>query len=207
MPFYVLGAQFCSEILFTRTKFSLQNFDKIGMLNLNLISQEDKDAFRFLCYRRAVLYLGGIASAVIVVFIILLIPSFLFLNAQRREVLRELATEESALRAFGTEEIERRIVLLNEKTARIRADATRERRASEIIATLVAQGESVRMEEARIDFAARAVEIKGTAPTRNALLALKESVEESGLVEKILIPIVDLVKLTNVSFTLKGALK
>lgn len=177
------------------------------MLNLNLISKEDKDAFRFLCYRRAILYLGGIATAAIIVFIILLVPSFLFLNTQRREVLRELATEENALRASGIEKIEQRIILLNEKTARIRADAAGERRASEIMETLAARGEGVRMEEIRIDFATRAVEIKGTAPTRNALLALKESIEKSNLVEKIFIPIINLVKLTDVSFTIKGALK
>ena len=31
----MLGAQFCSEILFAQTKFSLQNFDKIGMQEIS----------------------------------------------------------------------------------------------------------------------------------------------------------------------------
>lgn len=177
------------------------------MLNLNLISKEDKDAFHFMAYRRAVLYLGSVAGVAIGIFIVLLIPSFLFLNAQRKEVLRETATEENALRAFGVEAIERRITLVNEKTARIRKNAAAERRASDIVSALASQAEHVRLGEMRIDFAGRSVEIRGTAPTRNALLALKKAIEGSGLAGEISIPLVDLVKLTDVSFTLKGILK
>lgn len=177
------------------------------MLNLNLISKEDKHTFRFMVYRRAVLYLGSIAGAAVGIFIILLIPSFLFLNAQRKEVLRETATEENALRTFGVVEIERRIALVNEKTAHIRQDAAGERHASDITASLASRAESVRLAEMRIDFAGRSIEIRGTAPTRNALLAFKGSIEESGMVGELFIPIVDLVKLTDVSFMLKGVLK
>lgn len=177
------------------------------MLNLNLISQEYKDAFRFMAYRRAVLYLGGGISAILVVFIILLVPSFLFLNFQRKEILRELAAEEDALHAFGVVEIEERVMLMNKKTARIRADAARERRASEMAESLAPFGSGVRLGEMRIDFAARVIEIRGIAPTRAALLGFQRSLEEGGLVAKVSAPLSDLIKLTDVAFTLKGVLK
>lgn len=177
------------------------------MLNLNLISKEDKNMFRFTAYQRAVLYLGGVTGIAVIVFIILLIPSFLFLNAQRKEILRELAAEEEALRMFRIEKIEQRVAVLNEKIARIRAQNTLKRRASEFIADIAPRGEGMRIEEINLDFAAAHIEITGVAPTRSALLTLKQSLEKSGFVGEIAIPLIDLVKLTNAAFTLTGILK
>lgn len=176
------------------------------MLNLNLISKEDKDAFRFMMYRRAVLYMGGVAGVAVVVFIILLIPSFLFLNAQRREILRELTAEEEALRAFRVGEIEQRVALINEKIERIHSDDARERRASEFMAGIALSG-GIRIGEIKFDFAARTVDIRGIASTRVALLAFRRVLEESGLVGEISIPLIDLVKLSDAAFTLKGTLR
>lgn len=146
-------------------------------------------------------------SVVIVVFIILLVPSFLFLNFQRQEILRELAVEEETLKAFGVEEIERRILLLNTTAKRIYALGERSERASGILEKFVSLSGGIQIGEIKIDFLTKNIQLDGVAPTRNAFLAFERSLEESGFVEEISAPLSSLVKLTDVAFTLKGTLK
>jgi hypothetical protein len=178
-----------------------------GMLNLNLISREDKDAFRFLAYRRAVLCAGAVMSAILVIFIVLLLPSFLFLNFQRKEILRELALEEESLRTFGVEAIERRIARINERIALIRAGDFTESRTSRILEQFALLAGNVRINRVFLDFQSGRIEIDGIAPTRNALLAFKRSLGEEDFVREISAPLSDLVKVADVAFTFRGSLK
>lgn len=177
------------------------------MLNLNLISQADKDTFRFLRYQRAVLYFGGAVSVVVAIFIILLVPSFLFLNFQRQEILRELAVEEATLKTFGVDTIERRIALFNKKTARIGSLGDTGNRVSGILEEFASFAGMVRLTRMKIDFSAQKLTVEGIAPARTTLLSFQRSLEEGGFVEKISTPLSDLVKLVDVVFTLKGTLK
>lgn len=191
---------------FKNFSFYLFHFS-FNVLNLNLISREDKDMFQFLRYRRAVLYVGGVVGAVMVVFIILLIPSFLFLNFQRKEILRELAVEEEASRALGVEGIERRTLALNETIRRIHIFEDDEYRASRMLEEFASLAGAVKIGTVKIDFSAGSIEIDGVAPARNALLAFERVLEESDFIGEVSVRLSDLVKLTDVVFTLKGILQ
>lgn len=177
------------------------------MLNLNLISQKDKDAFRFFRYRRAVFYMGTAAGAAMAVFIILLLPSFLFLSFQRKEILRELAVEEETLRALGVEKTEQRILALNATIGRVSVLTKDERGASHLLEELALLVKAVKLDAVKIDFSTNRIEIDGVAPTRNALLAFERILEDSNRITGVSVRLVDLVKLENVAFTLKGVLE
>lgn len=177
------------------------------MLNLNLISQADKDVFRYLRYQRAAIYLGGIAGVVIAVFAVLLLPSFLFLNFQRKEILRSLQVEEETVRTFGVDAIERNIRAANARAALVVEDERLAgNRASEFLEAFSSVAVSVKITRMQLDFDGRRIAVDGIAPTRNSLLAFQRSLEERGLASGISAPLSNLVKLTDVVFNLKGTL-
>lgn len=179
------------------------------MFTLNLLSEKQKKEVRFEIYNRFLIQIGIALIAVMVIFSALLSPTFIFLLFQKGDLKRDLEIEQQSQENAKIAEAER-LVEANNNTIKFLAGAeTKISRISPIISSVLGTSVGlVAVSELKYSLSPKEVAIRGQADDIKKFLAFKDALDELPYFsEKIYSPPENLVKLKNVSFTLRGKLK
>ncbi len=177
------------------------------MLTINLLPPEERKFVRYKEMRRIILFFAGGLVAVFVIGSVLISPSFLPLYLERRELERSLRLEEEAGRALKVNETFERIRRLESVISRVRNFARTPPRASEILEELsVLAGSSITLDNVTIKKGGETI-LTGMAPGRRDLLQFEKNLRDSDKFQEISSPLSNIVRETNVNFTLQGKLK
>lgn len=178
------------------------------MLELNLLPPKEKNNLAYEMRTRAVLAVSGGLAAVALIFIALLLPTVFLLFFQKAEMLHVLDIErENSLRASVPEHI----TSLN-KTNRL-ARLVIQREGSDfkvfpvIESFLKSIPSSIRLSSFSFDKEKKELVVNGYAPTRESMIEFKRALESNSLAAKVDSPPSNLIKETDIDFSIKVTVK
>lgn len=177
------------------------------MLTTNLLPIEDKKLVRLEEARRLILFFAGGFVAVFVVSSVLLSPSFLPLFFERRELERSLQLEEEAGRALGVAGTRTRLSDLRMVISSVKLFVSRTTGASQILEEFWQQSrDGVQLSNVTLKKGGEAI-LTGTAQKRSDLLRFEKILRDSGKFQDLSSPLSNIIRETNINFTLQGKLK
>lgn len=176
------------------------------MLMMNLLPFQEKRTLRWEEWRRLVRFFGVLAVGVLAVGIFLLIPSFLPLYGEERQLARSLAVEEEAFRALDVQQTVQNMRSLGVFLASARHYLADPPSVSAVVEGVFgAAGPGVVLSEISVT-RDRTVALAGTARTRRDLLRFEEALKSSRLFRSISSPFSNILREENVSFTVRAEL-
>lgn len=177
------------------------------MLNLNLLPPEEQRALAYVMRRRAVAAAAGALAGALAVFAILLLPTLFALALQRADAVRATALERESQERLGIEAEAERIGEANRLAERaIEFDRTRQELFPLVTAAISAVAEPISIERMSLQ-PGRGLDITGRAPTRKDLLVFLEALEARGVFGEVSSPVSNLIRETNISFSISAALR
>ena len=179
------------------------------MFTLNLLSERQKREVRFEIYNRFLIQTGIALVALMIIFSALLAPAFIFLLFQKGDLKHDLEIEQESQESARVSEAENTVETNNDIIKSLKSTQAKITRISPIISDIfrVSIG-FTSISELKYTISPKEVTIRGQAEDIKKFLAFKDALD--GLPhfsEKIYSPPENLVKLKNVSFTLRGKLK
>ncbi len=178
------------------------------MLNLNLLPPAEKLAVAYELRTRAVLAVGAAVAAVFVVALVLLLPTFFFLSFQKADVLRLLELDmEVRARAGITAQILRIQQANRMAQTVVQHEANRPKFSPLFASVLRAVPSGVRVDALEYRAKARGLDIVGFAPSREHLLSFLRNLEANPRLGRVSSPVANLVRGTDISFSIAAELK
>lgn len=177
------------------------------MLTTNLLTPQEKKAVRLEEARRLVMFFAGLSAAGLAIVSSLLLPSYLPLVMQRRGLEESLFLEEQAAERF---QVKKTLLSLREVLAEInvlKTQVTAPAKASEILEQFLAPAEggiTIAFLGIKND---GEVMLNGLAATRKDLLQFEKTLRESNKFEDITSPLSNIIRETNINFSIRGKLK
>lgn len=177
------------------------------MLTINLLPSEEKKFVKLEETRRIILFFMGGLVIMFVIGSVFLSPSFLPLYLERKELERSLRLEEEARAALKVDEVFGRIRRFESAISSVRNFARVSPRASEILEELLAYaGSSILLDNVTVKKGGETI-LTGRAVARRDLLQFEKNLRDSGKFQEISSPLSNIVRETNINFTLQGKLK
>jgi len=179
------------------------------MFTLNLLSEKQKKEVRFEIYNRFLIQIGIGLVAIIVVFSVLLIPTFIFLLSQKGDLKHDLEIEQKSQENAKITEAEGAVETNNDIIKSLTSAEAKISRISPVVSGVFGASAGVAIiSELKYTLTPKEVMIRGRADDIKKFLAFKDALDVLPYFsEKIISPPENLVKLKNVSFTLRGKLK
>lgn len=177
------------------------------MLTINLLPTEEKKIVKLEETRRLILFFAGGLVGVFIIGSALLSPSFLPLYLERSELERSLRLEEEARAALKVDEVFGRIHRFESAISSVRNFTRVSPRASEILEELLAHaGSGIALDNVTVKKGGETV-LTGMAQGRRDLLQFEKNLRDSDKFQEISSPLSNIVRETNINFTLQGRLK
>ncbi|MBI2640412.1 MAG: hypothetical protein HYW91_00825 [Candidatus Sungbacteria bacterium] len=177
------------------------------MFTINLLPQEEKRLVRLEEARRIIRFFAGGLISVLFIGSALLAPSFLPLFLERRELERSLQLEKEAGQALNVAEATARLRAFKSALFSIKAFVQTPPRASEILEDLFRQSrDGITIVNITIKKGGDVI-LTGTAESRDNLLRFEKNLRDSGKFQEISSPLSNIIRETNINFTMKGKLK
>ncbi len=177
------------------------------MLTTNLLPLKQKKDLRLEEIRRLLHFFTAALFGVLVLAIFFLVPSFVELLFEKRELTRLTLLELEANRRLKIEDILGEIKNLQTSIETVRSRILKPAIATETLELLnrhAARGLTLISVSVKKD---GNFFLTGIAPTRSLLLDFEKSLRDSGRFQEISSPLSNIVKETNINFTLQGKLK
>lgn len=180
----------------------------LTMFNLNLLPEKEKQNIAWDKRTNQILYFGLFTVVSVVIFLVLLFPSYIFLALQNDDIARNLELEEKSQKTLQTKEIENRLTAINAGIQRILHNNTSVFTPGSFIERLnqLAQGR-VLLTQIQYQQTSGGIQIAGWAQTRSDFLDFKNALETSKEINNIISPINNVIKETNIQFTLSGTIQ
>lgn len=176
------------------------------MLTANLLPPEGKKLIKLEECIRMVRFFGIGIAALLVVGLILLIPSYMFLSRDKRNLEKESAAVAALAQKLRLEEMRSSAIHAHGLLTEVRTFLDRPSRASELISALFVEADGVRVETLSIT-AGGDVILNGFAETRDDLLDFHTELQDSKMFDVITFPISDIIHSADIQFTMNGKLK
>ncbi|QQG45576.1 MAG: hypothetical protein HYW89_01465 [Candidatus Sungiibacteriota bacterium] len=177
------------------------------MLTINLLPPEKKRAVRLEEKGRLLRLFALGAAAAFGVGSVLLIPSFLPLYLEQKEVERSLILEEQASRKLGIDITLARIHKMRTSADAIKSFTQTPPRASSFLDFLFGEaGGGIKLEAVTVKKDGL-VALVGRSRTRSDLLSYEKRLRDSGRFQEITLRLSDILREENIDFTLQGKLK
>lgn len=178
------------------------------MLNLNLLPPEEKRNLAYAIRTRAVIALCGGLVSVFVIFMVLLLPTFFLLVLQKSDVLRAVMIERESQERAGIAAQAAELIGINqlaERVVRHEKDQLKIFPLFEAVAREVPP--TVHLKTLKLRSGPRELAVEGFAPTREDLLQFLRALERHPAVEKVSSPLSNLIKETDITFSVVAKLK
>lgn len=179
----------------------------INMLTTNILPAREKKEIRLEESRRVVIFLAGFLVVNFIVASLLLFPSYLPLVVERRGLEDSLRLEEAATLDLGVKE---KIASMQRVVSVVNAVGSYAAQSSRPWALLQSflenSGQGISISFLSINKNAEFTLI-GSAATRRDLLGFEERLREGKKIEDLSSPLSNIVRETNISFSLQGKLK
>lgn len=177
------------------------------MLSTNLLPHEEKRTLWFEETRRMVFLFLVILVFIFLVGVPLLLPSYIPIAIQQNNLRKQLAFEEAASKQLRVGETVVEVQAVRHLLASVRATASEHDRAGKILNQfLEVSGAAVVVQSLSIKQGG-AVQITGLARTRRDLLQFESSLRDGGMLQEISLPLSNIIRETDVSFSMQGKLK
>ncbi len=176
------------------------------MLDANLIPEEQKKIIASEQWLRVVRFFGIGATAILIIGIALLAPSYLPLYFQSRELERDLAMRQVEGKKINADEIVAVVSNIQSIISSLRQSAANPTGALGIFDLLTANQRGIDISAFTIDKLGN-VSITGHANTRTDLLAFEQRLRGSSHFQDITSPLANMIQETDISFNFKGTLK
>ena len=178
------------------------------MLNLNLLSPDEKIRLAYEMRRRAILVVGVSFWLILAVGFVLLLPTMFFLGFQKFEAVRtlELIKQNEAQSGLAAD-----LVDINDVNHHARAvvHALAEARPvpAEITALFSSVPSGVALDGVSYRASSRQFSLQGTSATRDAFLALLDKLKHDSAITRISSPVSNVIQESDIKFTITAILK
>lgn len=177
------------------------------MLTTNLLPENDKKTISLVKTARLMRVIAFAMASLLIANAVFLLPTFLPLLFERRELRRELVTGKEAREKFQTNTRFQEMKKLSGAVKEIRSYISHPQYASRILDAIADHGIAGIFVETVTVSEAGAVSITGRAATRKALIDFEEKFKASEYMENISSPLSNIIRESNISFTMQGNLK
>lgn len=176
------------------------------MLTTNLLPLEEKKLIQREATRRIVQFLGAAVILAFGIGIILLMPSYIPLAFEKKELELEFLFEEEASNKLNITETLARIRKTRSNIETIRTSSLAPVKASDVLNQFFDGMNGVELRAVTLQREGGIV-ISGYAYTRNNLLDFEKKLRDSGRFQQIVSPLSNIVRDADILFTIQGALK
>ena len=177
------------------------------MLTANLLPVEEKKIVRFEEYRLTVRFFGVGLAAALAVGLVLLVPSYVFLSAEKKNLAGTIAAETALARKLRLGEALSNATQAQTLLMDAGAFLGRPSRSSRLVKIFFADAVAgVRINMLAIN-ASGSVTLSGFAATRDDLLNFQKHLQDSQMLETVVFPISDIIRSVDIHFTMNGKLK
>lgn len=177
------------------------------MLTANLLPPKEKRLIRAEQTRRIIIFFAAGTSAVFLVGSVLLMPSYLPLLLEKKELERSLALEKNTSENIGTENTLLNLRDIRQALSSVLTAVSESGRASAILGELFKDaGGGIRVTNISVKKNGSII-ISGNAKTRQGLLSFEKILQESGRFENISSPLSNIIREVDLTFTIQGVLK
>ncbi len=176
------------------------------MLDANLIPEEQKKIIASEQWLRVMRFFGIGATAILIIGIALLAPSYLPLYFQSRELERGLNMRQVAGKKINADEILAVVSNVQSIISSLRQSAANPAGALGIFDLLTVNQQGIDISAFNIDQLGN-LSITGHANTRANLLAFEQRLRDSSRFQDITSPLANMIQETDITFNFKGALK
>lgn len=176
------------------------------MLTANLLPVEERKIVRFEEYRLTVRFFGAGVAAVLAVGLILLVPSYVFLSAEKKNLEETIAAETALARKLRLGEALSNATQAQTLLMDAGAFLGRPSRSSRLVKIFFADASGVRINMLAIN-ASGSVTLSGFAATRDDLLNFQRHLQDLQMLETVVFPISDIIRSADIHFTMNGKLK
>lgn len=176
------------------------------MLSINLLPVQEKKIVR---YEDLLRIMAFFTMGIVVVFgsgAIFLLPSYLPLYLEHRELARTLHIEEGASQQLQVTAIVKKIKNLETTLNDITAFTKQSSRASKLVKSIFPKTEGIQLNTLTIKKGGDVV-MNGFAKTRDNMLTFETFLRKGGIFQEITFPLSNITKQFDINFTLQGKLK
>lgn len=176
------------------------------MLSINLLPLQEKKIVHYEDLLRIVRFF---TIEIMVVFgsgAVFLLPSYLPLYLEYRELTRALSIEEGASQQFQVTTTVKEVKSVEAMLNYITTFAQHSSRASKLVHSLFPKTEGIRLNTLTVKKEGNIV-MNGFAETRDNLLAFETSLRAGGIFQEITFPLSNITKQSDINFTIQGKLK
>ena len=177
------------------------------MLTTNLLPANDKKTITLVKTARLMRVAAFATTSLLIANAVFLLPTFLPLLFERRELKRELSTGKEAREKFQTNTRFQEMKKLSAAVKETRSHISRPQYTSRILDAIVEHGVAGIAVETITVTETGAISITGRAATRKALIDFEEKFKASEYMENISSPLSNIIRESNISFTMQGNLK
>lgn len=176
------------------------------MLTTNLLPPKEKRVIQFETVRRTVRLFAVGTVVVFVVGSVFLLPAYLPLALEERELARSLALQEEASRSLAVGEISAKLRLAQSSARSLRSFLQEPQRATALLEGFLGTDATVSVLSLTLKkdggFA-----VNGVAATRRDLLDFEKALRDSGRFESLSSPLSNITRESRINFTIQGKLK
>lgn len=177
------------------------------MLNLNLLSPEEKVGLAYLMRRRAILALGAGLAGALAVFAALLLPTIFSLAFQLAEAERAGRIERERQDRSGFPDRSDRIREVNRWAEAVsRAASGRPEITPAIRSILDTVPPAVRLSAFTLKAETGVLSVEGFSPTRQDFLSLLDALRANPRIAKVSSPVQNLIRETDIRFSINATL-
>lgn len=179
------------------------------MFTLNLLSEKQKAEVRFEIYSRFLIQIGVAILVTLIIFSILLVPTFIFLQFQKGDLERNLEIERKSQETTQIIETEKEIENTNSLILSMLSAEKKRNKMGPLIADIYSAADGLAViSEFKFTINPKEILLRGRSEDIKKFLLFKDALDALPYFsEKVISPSENLVKLKNVSFTLRGKLK
>lgn len=177
------------------------------MLTTNLLPANSRRALWFEEVRQIIIFFAAGTIIILLIASSLLLPSYLPLFLERKELERKFMLEEEALQRLKVQETIVKIRSVKAAIVSLKNFVNTSGRASAILTSLLGKaGQNITITIATVRSSSE-VSFRGIARTRQDLLSFEAALRNSGRFQDIASPLSNIIQETNISFVIEGKLK
>lgn len=176
------------------------------MLTANLLPLEEKKLIRIGEYQLMARFFGTGIAVVLMIGLVLLIPSYILLSAEKINLEEEDAAQAALAKKLKFDEVLSSALQMQALLAEIRIFFDHPSHASNLVATFFADAPGIRVGALSIASGGD-VELSGFAQTRDNLVNFQKQLQDSQMLDAITFPISDIIRSADLHFTMNGKLK
>lgn len=176
------------------------------MLTANLLPPEEKERVEREETSRLVVFFTTGIIIILAAGSILLLPSYMPLFLEGRELDRALVIEKETAQHLNIQSFAEEIRKTKTFIRTLSSLLEKESRASWLMEKIFSYADGVSIQSLQIEKNGN-LSLRGRAATRQSLLAFERSLRESGFIDTISLPLSQIIRETDISFSLSGILK